>query len=143
MSIIGFNITSIKGELLDAKKMESANVNINSTPRILNIKKTTVPVSGVDDVYSVEFRFETNYDPKVGSIVLEGELFLQTDKGEEIVQTWEEKSALHESVTLEVMNTIMRRSLVKIIQIADDLRLPPPVRFPFYQIAEEDKKKKK
>ena len=144
MTVIGFNITSIKGEVTDVKKLESGiNVNISSSPRIISVEKTDLPVSGITDTYSVHFKFETNYDPKIGSIVVEGEIFLQSDNAEEIISAWEEKSALHESVTLEIMNTIMRKCLVKIIQVADDLRLPSPIRFPVYQLDQEKETKKK
>ena len=143
MAVIGFNISSIKGEVFDPKKIGGENISINSSPRVLNIKKAEIPVAGIDNTYSVEFKFETNYDPKLGTICIEGEIFMQSDNADEIIETWNEKSALHESVTLEIMNTIMRKCLVKIIQIADDLRLPPPVRLPFYQIDEKEPKKKK
>ena len=143
MTVVGFNITSLKGETYPDKRQENANININSNPRIIAVKKADIPVEGIADVLSIEFKFETSYDPRVGSIVVEGELFLQTDDSDKVLELWDEKSALHESVLLDVMNTILRKSLVKVVQLADDLRLPPPVRFPMYQRADETETKKK
>lgn len=141
MAIIGFNIKSVKGEVFDSKK-EAANVNINSAPKIIEIKRADINVAGLKDVCIIDFKFETSYDPRIGVISIEGEVLLHSEKADEIIETWNEKSILHEDAVLEVMNTILRKSLVKVMQIADDLRLPPPVRLPFYQIDEKTEKKK-
>lgn len=132
MPVVGYNFNSIQASA-DLSKPLNQEIQVNSTPSITNILKKPVSVKGVKEVLVIEFEFKTMYEPKIGSIELKGEILYQHDDIDNILKSWKDKKNLDENVLLDVMNTIMRRSLTKIVYLSDELRLPPPVRFPIVQ----------
>ncbi len=127
MPVIGLNFTSINARI-DEKKL-GADVDVNSTPEIKNIAKKDIRLAGVKDVLSIEFDFATKYTPDIGEIQITGEVLYQTDEAEKILEMWEGKQ-LEAKMTIDVLNAVFRKCITKAVQIADDLRLPPPLTFP-------------
>jgi hypothetical protein len=127
MPIIGLTFRSV-----DAKREKEQikdEIKVNSSPRINSIK--TVNVSTINkEVLSLSFDFVTRYDPQIGEIKIGGELLYLTDKNKELLKQWEKEKKLPEKVSLEILNYLFRRCLLKVSNIADDLQLPPPVPLP-------------
>ena len=128
MPIIGINFTSITAKTED--KIVDGNINVNSTPTIKNVSKKKIPIFDADDVLAIEFNFVIDYDPKIGEIVFEGDVLYKTSKAESILKSWKKEKKLDDEVTLDVLNGLLRRCMTRAIDIAMELRLPPPVRFP-------------
>ncbi len=127
MPIIGLTFRSV-----DAKREKEQikdEIKVNSSPRINSIK--TVNVSTINkEVLSLSFDFVTRYDPQIGEIKIGGELLYLTDKNKELLKQWDKEKKLPEKVSLEILNYLFRRCLLKVSNIADDLQLPPPVPLP-------------
>ena len=128
MPIIGINFTSITAKTED--KIVDGNINVNSTPTIKNVSKKKIPIFDADDVLAIEFNFVIDYDPKIGEIVFEGDVLYKTNKADSILKSWKKEKKLDDEVTLDVLNGLLRRCMTRAIDIAMELRLPPPVRFP-------------
>lgn len=129
MPIIGMNIQEIHAKLDEKKIM--GNLEIKSTPNIENVNKKKMNFAGVNEVLLIDFSFKTEYGPdNAAEIVFKGNILYQTNKADSIAKEWKEKKLFDEDVTVEVMNALFRRCLSKSVQIADDMRLPPPVTFP-------------
>lgn len=138
MPVIGLSFKSINAHVSD--KPVNVNINVNSTPRIDDIQKTEREFAGLKDVLSVTFTFTTKYEPDVGEIVIKGEVLYQDAESVSIANKWKKDKRLDDQLALEVMNTLFRRCLTKIIDLSEELRLPPPVQFPVVKPAEEMKK---
>ncbi len=128
MSVIGFNFKSIDASVDESKL--AGDVTINSAPNILNIQKKDLGFVGMKDAVGIEFDFTTSYDPKVGNISFTGEILYQVEDAKKVADEWKKEKKLDEKIALDVLNTIFRKCLGKSVEIAETLRLPPPIRFP-------------
>lgn len=128
MSVIGFNIKSINA-YLDEKNMKG-NVSVNSTPTIESIERRDLSGIGIPDAIAIDFKFVTSYDPKAGEITMTGEILYQVKDAKKSVKQWNDDGKVDDEIMLDVLNTIFRRCLAKAVDLADLLRLPPPLRFP-------------
>jgi hypothetical protein len=124
--ILGINFSSIRASVGEEKPSE--NVTINSTPRIIGMAKREL--LEMKDVLEIKFAFETTYEPSIGSIAIEGEVLWRGPDAKRILKEWEDKQRIEPKFAVEILNAIFRRCLTKAIELASDLRLPPPIRFP-------------
>lgn len=128
MGVIGFNFTSISAHA-DEKNFKG-DININSTPSIESVEKHDLSAIGIVNAVEIKFKFTTSYEPKAGKIEFGGEILYQVDDAKKVTRQWKDGNKLDEKIALDVLNTIFRRCLSKAVEIADQLRLPPPIRFP-------------
>ncbi|MEM7819539.1 MAG: hypothetical protein QXD48_01780 [Candidatus Aenigmatarchaeota archaeon] len=129
MPIVGFNLNSINAK--NEEKIVKGEINISSTPIIKNVEKKDLDL--IKDVISIQFGFKTIYEPKIGEINFEGEILYQTEDIKKILKVWKDEKKLDDKIAVDVLNTIFRRCLTKAAEISDELRLPPPIRFPVVQ----------
>ncbi|MBN2043296.1 MAG: hypothetical protein JW754_05845 [Candidatus Aenigmarchaeota archaeon] len=127
MAIIGLSFKAIEGK--KSEENVRSEIKVNSVPRINSLKEIMVPTLQ-KKVISMDFEFVTSYDPKVGEIKIGGELLYLTDKMKELMDKWEKEKKLPEKSSLEVLNYLFRRCLLKVSNIAEDLQLPPPIPLP-------------
>jgi hypothetical protein len=135
MPIIGMNFKSIKANINEGKITK--NVNVNSSPVIEKMEKKEINMPGIKDVLSIKFKFTTNYEPKIGEIMFEGEVLYNSEDMKEILKKWEKDKKIDDPLAMEVLNAIFRRCLTKGIDIASELGLPPPIRFPIVKPKEQ------
>ena len=135
MPVIGLNFKSINANV--SGKTITENISVNSTPRIDDIEKSERDLMGLKDVLHVSFTFETKYEPGVGEIVMKGEVLYQSDDSVAVLNKWKKDKKLDDQLALEVLNALFRKCFTKVIELSDELRLPPPVQFPFVQSPEK------
>ena len=128
MAIIGMSFNSVEGRRDKAEKIK-AEIKVNSVPRISDIREVTLSTLG-KKVLSMDFEFHTTYDPRVGEIKIGGELLYLTDKNKEILTKWKKEKKLPEKESLEILNYLFRKCLLKVSNIAEDLQLPQPIPMP-------------
>ena len=139
--IIGLNFISINAETKERDDV-SGNISVNSSPTIDSVEKRDFSIPGMKNVIGIGFSFNVRYDPDIGSITLNGEVLYAAEKMDNILKVWKEKKALDDSIALEVLNAIFRRSLIKAIELSSELRLPPPVTLPVVRKEDAQMKKK-
>ncbi len=122
--IVGFRMLEIHAKAEE----KPGKVEVSSTPKIVNVKK--FESKELKDVLRLDFEFMTKYEPKVGEIKIVGYVLYKDENIEKILKLWEEKKALDMKTAEECMNFILRKCLIKVTYIADELGLPPAVRFP-------------
>lgn len=135
MPVVGINLNAINAELNE--KTPKGDISINSTPRITNVDKRELNLSGIKELLAVEFEFETRYEPKVGKIRFEGEVLYQTDDVKNIVSKWKKDKKLDDDMSVEILNAVFRKCLSEGVSIASELRLPPPISFPVVKKKED------
>ncbi len=134
MPIIGMRFNAINASRL--KSEITGEVKINSTPRILSVKEITIPALK-KKALTFGFEFVTKYEPGFGEIKITGEIFYTSEKMNKIIDFWKKKKKLPQEIDIELLNHLFRQCLLKISNIAEDLQLPPPLRFPVVRPKEE------
>jgi len=129
MAIVGLSFNSLDAKR-DKEQRIRAEIKVNSVPRINNVKEVTISTLGNKKVLSMAFEFVTNYDPRVGEIKIGGDLLYMTEDNKKLLKQWEKEKKLPEKPSLEILNYLFRRCLLKVSNIAEDLQLPPPLPMP-------------
>ncbi|MCD6367820.1 MAG: hypothetical protein J7L45_01915 [Candidatus Aenigmarchaeota archaeon] len=135
MPTIGLEITSI-----NAKREEEMGkeLKIDHFQKIRDVKKKKIDALG-KEVLEILFEYKCTYEnsatkKNVGKIEFEGKLFYFIENLEESLKSWKKNKRLPDNITVDVFNRITRTCLTKAIGLAEDLRLPPPIRFPTARI---------
>jgi len=126
MPIVGISFNSIEARRNSLPKGE---IKVNSIPKITDIKE--VDVAGIDKkALALNFEFLTEYHPEVGNIRVEGEMIYMSDSSARILAQWKKEKTLPEDASVEVLNQLFRKCLLKVSVIAEDLQLPIPIQIP-------------
>lgn len=127
MPVVGLSFTTMEAKR--GKGTIKGEIKINSTPKINEVKEVSVPALN-KKALSLKFEFVTKYDPDIGEVKIGGDLVYMTDKNAAVLKQWKAKKSLPEEVSVEVLNHLFRRCLLKISNMAEDLQLPPPIQMP-------------
>ncbi len=60
-----------------------------------------------------------------------------SESNSKVLSSWKKDKKLPENVSVEVLNHLFRRCLLKIAGIAEELQLPPPIQLPMVRPAEK------
>ncbi len=131
MPVIGVNLRSISS---NRGKDIGGNLKVNNTPRIKEVDLKKVgsldkEALSIDFEYSCEYNKEDSEEP-VAEIKMGGEVIFMVEDPEGILEDWKEDKDLPDEVVVPTINSIMRKSLTKAIDISESLQIPPPIRFP-------------
>lgn len=129
MAIIGLSFDTFEAKR-DKEQKIRAEIKVNSVPRINDMKEVSISTIGNKKVLSLNFEFVTDYDPKVGEIKIGGNLLYMTEDNKKLLKQWDKEKKLPEKPSLEILNYLFRRCLLKVSNIAEDLQLPPPIPMP-------------
>lgn len=131
MPVIGLNYTKILAER--GSVAPSGPVQINTSPQITDVEKTTLKGMGKDlDVLRVGFSYRSNFKPAIGSIEIEGNVVFQGSDSElkDALKHWKKEKKLPQEMGIEVINHIFRKVSVLGLQLSDALQLPPIIGVP-------------
>lgn len=131
MPVVGFSVTSVEGRR--GKGSLNPQVKINSTPNITAMKEVDLPEIG-RKVLSMDFDFVTTYNPDIGSIKISGDLLYVSNDNTKILENWNKNKTIPNEPTVEILNFLFRRCILKILNLSDDLQLPPPISMPFIKL---------
>jgi len=131
MPVIGLNISSIEAKR--EKGVEINNISVSSSPTINSIKELDLKELQ-KKVLVIDFEFVTAYDPKAGSIKIAGELLYTSDTNAKVLESWNKNKSLPNEASVEILNFIFRKCILKILNLSDDLQLPPPVNLPLIKL---------
>ncbi len=139
MPIVGLSFNSIEAS---RKSLPKGEIKVNSSPKVNDIKE--VDVAGIGKkALSLSFEFLTEYQPDIGSIKVEGEMVYMSDTSAKILAQWKKDKTLPEEASVEVLNQLFRKCLLKVSNIAEDLQLPIPIQIPRVAAKAKESKEKK
>ena len=131
MTVLGHNITKLNAE---RKSLASKKIDINSTPKITNVKEKDIDVSGLTGdkrtVLGISFEFETNYKPNIGNIAIAGEVIYTGEDNKRVVSEWKKNNKLPAVADIEIKNFLLRKCLLIGVQVSQEMQLPPPLVIP-------------
>jgi len=141
MTIVGFNFNKI-----DVKREStgSGKIGVKNNVAIKNIEETDLSM-GKDKQKALKFVFEfsSKYEPKIGNILLGGDLLFIEDpkKLKEIQEGWKKTKKLPNEIMPNVLNTILARANILALNLSQEVNLPPPIPLPKVQIGGQGNKK--
>jgi hypothetical protein len=130
MPVIGINVKNVI-----AKKSEEVlgAVKVNSNTTIKEIKEQDLP-SLKQKALSIGFEFKTDYigekDKSVAEIVISGEVLFIDENIEKVIKEWKKDKKLPEDTNLQVINAVLKRGVVRALNLSEELQLPPPIALP-------------
>jgi hypothetical protein len=129
MAVIGFHYTKM---LAEKKKSISGKVNVNSNIVVTNIKEAKITGDTKQKGAEFSFKFETKYDPAIGTIELEGALVYlgEGDKVKDILEHWSTDKKLAPEIIEEVYNYVLARCNIETLMLGKDMQLPPHIPLP-------------
>ena len=134
LGIIGFNISKIEAERSPEIK---GKISINNNVRVTEVE-TAELFLGKSNQAGIRFRFEyiSSYEPKVGKIVLKGDLVAVEEdvKVKEIVDGWKKNKKLSPDVMAQVMNSLLGKCSIQAILLSREVSLPSPIQLPKVQV---------
>ena len=110
---------------------ENAKVNINNNISIKDVLPTDLDRDG-KKMIKFNFSFECKYDPEIGNIVIEGQVFFVEEAKlvKEILESWEKDKRVPTAVMEQVINVALHKSNIQAIKSADEISLPSPMPMP-------------
>lgn len=127
MPVIGLTFKEIEGKRGD--EPIKGDLKANSSPVIKDIKEVDVQ-SLKKKALSISFDFNTKYEPDVGLVRIGGELLFLTEKNKEVLDMWSKDKKLPDDLSVNILNYLFRKCLLKIANIAEELQLPLPLAMP-------------
>ena len=114
---------------------------ITTNIKIVNAEKKALAI-GEDKKQGIDFNFifTTAYGESGSKIEVEGTIFYLGDKKEldDIEKAWKDKKSLtNESLALVINNRALEIGLLQSIALANQLRLPTPIKLPKFVIGKE------
>jgi hypothetical protein len=141
MKIFGFNFTKLSIEKFPSK---IENIKINTNLDVSEIKQVENSIINSDEkFFSIEFSYKVSYNSDIAELNLAGNILLSLEnkKAAELVKQWKDKK-MPEDFRFEVFNLIIKKSILKALQLEEDIGLPPHVPLPSLKKSEEAEKKK-
>ena len=130
MTVVGLNILKISGE---RKSIPSGKINIANNIAIKTIEKKDLNFGkSTQDGARFVFEFTSKYDPDVGEILLEGEIFYMEDakKIKDILDMWEKTKRVDSEVMATIINNALNKCNVQALILSQEINLPPPIPLP-------------
>lgn len=133
--IIGVNLESIEAKKLTTPK---GSIRIDNNTTIKAINEISVPIVK-EKVNKIDFKFQTRYaqeKKQVGTIIIEGNVIYKGNRAE-IKKRWKKEKKMPESVAMEIMNVVLRKCLIKAVDLSEQIMLPPPIVLPIIRPKKE------
>lgn len=129
MAILNFGFTKI---LVEKKGKLSKQIKIKSGMNIVDVSESEMIDATKQKAFLIKFAFETAYEPKLGSILLEGELLYlaDVDTAKTIADAWKKNKNLPKDVALKVFNKILHNCNVEALMLSREINLPSPIQLP-------------
>ena len=130
MTVIGTNFTKI---VVEKKGAVKGKVSIANNVAIDDVKETDIAIgSAKQKALKFTFEFTAKYEPKLGEIILNGELiFLEKpEKIKEIAEEWKKSKKVPKEVMAGILNNILQKCNIEALILSREIGLPPPVQLP-------------
>lgn len=139
MAVIGFNFNKINVEKNDVGK---GKVNISNNVAIKNIEQKGISLGkNKQDALKFTFEFTSKYEPKLGSILLGGDVLFLTDSGKskEVLDSWKKDKKIPKDIMASILNTVLAKCNIQALILSQEVNLPPPIPLPKVKMSSTDK----
>lgn len=129
MAILSFGFNKI---LVEKNTKSSNQINIKSGLHILNVSSSDMIKDAKQKAFSIKFKFDVDYEPKIGNINLEGELLYLANEeiGKKIEDAWSKNNSLPKEVGTIIFNRILQNCNIEALILSREINLPAPLQLP-------------
>jgi hypothetical protein len=130
MAIVGVQFNKISAE---KKNVVKGKVNITNDLTISKIAIASIPLtSPKQSALSIQFEYKTAYEPEIGLIQINGEVFWvdSSEKNKEALQTFKKSKILPMDIKLPVFNSLLSKCTIESLLLSREAGLPAPIRLP-------------
>lgn len=130
MAIVGFNFTKISAE---KKAVPKGKIGIKNNVSIKDVEKTDLFLGSAKQAgIKIKYEFKSIYEPKMGEIVLQGEILDLEDEKiiQDVLKGWKKNKKLPEGLMSMVVNSILNRCNIQALIMSKELAMPPPIPLP-------------
>lgn len=129
MAIVGFSFNKIN---VEKHKALTGKININSNISIKDVEESTLGLGKGQKGMKFSFEFISSYEPKIGSIKLEGDVTLleTATKADEIIKSWKKDKQIPKEIMAAVLNTALNRCNIEALILSQQVNLPPQIKLP-------------
>lgn len=130
MPIVGFGFTKI---IVQKDSAVEGKVAINNTITIKNIEKADLMLGKTQqDGLKFTFEFASEYEPKIGTIELTGDiLFIDEEKKiKTIMATWKKDKKVDREVSNYILNNVLSKCNIQALILSQEIGLPAPIPLP-------------
>ena len=127
---------------MHVEKSEAPLTKINLNTNIVLTDVGRVPLSlgaSKEDALKVSFSFDSLYEPKLGSIKLEGFLLYIDSKDGMAAneKSWKKDKKLPKDLHNQLLNHIHSKCAIEAVVLTRDIGLPPPIPLPRLNVDEK------
>jgi hypothetical protein len=144
---MGFIIADQINKIFAERKPMPEQMMISTNIKITNAEKKNMNLGGEKKQgMDINFVFTTLYGDNGSKIEVEGIIFYLGEKKEldEIEKSWKDKKVLpSEELALLINNRALEIGLLQAIALADQLRLPTPIKLPKFVLGKDMPQEKK
>ncbi len=130
MTVVGFNFNKINVEKLEPA---SGKINISNNVSLKDVHEADLSVgSSKQKAVKFEFEFISKYEPKVGKILLGGEILYleETAKIKKIMDDWKKSKRVEKDIMTSILNTVLSKCNIQALILSQDVNLPSPIPLP-------------
>lgn len=129
MTIVKINLHKVSAERnLNAR---GGQIKINNNVAIKNIEELKLNIPGKGGL-KFTFVFNCKYEPVIGSIDVEGQVFYAEDekKVKDIKEKWDKDKKVAMNVMEQIVNASLHKGNIQAIKISEEVGLPTPLPLP-------------
>ena len=130
MAIVSFNFTKIVAE---KKAPIKGKIQIQNNIAIKDVSETDLSLGKTKQkALKYVFQYISTYEPKIGEIVLTGEVISIEDekKMTEVAENWKKNKKLTKDVLDTLLNNILTKANIQALMIGKEVNLPPSIPLP-------------
>ncbi|MFH1682740.1 MAG: hypothetical protein ABIA37_03000 [Candidatus Woesearchaeota archaeon] len=107
------------------------SVNINNNISIKDVLPTKLDRDGKKGL-KFNFAFDCKYEPDIGSIAIEGQVFFVEEAKliKEVQDSWKKNKRIPTEVMEQVLNVALHKGNIQAIKAAEEVGLPSPLPMP-------------
>ena len=130
MAIVGFSFTKISAE---KKSAPTGKISVKNNITVKDVEKTDLFLgSAKQPGIKIIYEFKSVYEPKMGEIVLQGEILDIEDEKiiQDVLKGWKKDKKLPDGLMNMVVNSILGRCNIQALIMSKELNMPPPIPMP-------------
>lgn len=130
MTIVGFGFTKIN---VERKGNAVGKVSISNNVSITKVTKTDLSFGKAkQNALKFEFEFIASYEPKLGSIALNGEVIWMDKKEnvDKLEKEWKKSKKIDKEVMTPVLNHVLNKCNIEALLLSREVNFPPPIPLP-------------
>ena len=130
MTIVGFAFSKM---LVNKNEGVKGKINISNNISITDVKESDL-LLGTENEKGIKFSFafSSNYEPKIGEIILEGHVLYManSEKAKIHVAEWKKEKKIDKDVMKSILNSILTKCNIQALLLSKEINLPPPIPLP-------------